>query len=166
MDIDVEFMRVALAEAKEALAMGEVPVGALLVMGGEIVSRAHNSPIALADPSAHAEVLAIREASARRRNYRLTGATLYVTLEPCLMCAGAIIHARIERLVFGARDPKGGAVVSLYQVGCDGRLNHRLQVREGVLEAESSGLLKDFFRGKRELSSTDISDCGGVPKRP
>ncbi|MDZ4164757.1 MAG: tRNA adenosine(34) deaminase TadA [Smithellaceae bacterium] len=166
MDIDVEFMRVALAEAREALTAGEVPVGALLVMGGEVVSRAHNSPIALTDPSAHAEILAIREASARKGNYRLTGATLYVTLEPCLMCVGAIIHARIERLVFGASDPKGGAVVSLYQVGCDRRLNHIFQVRGGVLEADSAGLLKDFFRGKRDLSSSNISDCGGVPKRP
>lgn len=166
MDVDVEFMRVALAEAKKALAAGEVPVGALLVMGGEIVSRAHNSPIALADPSAHAEIIAIREASTRRGNYRLTGATLYATLEPCLMCAGAIIHARIGRLVFGARDPKGGAVVSLYQIGYDRRLNHGFQVREGVLETDCAELIRNFFRGKRELIPSDISDCGGVPKRP
>lgn len=152
MDIDVEFMRLALAEATEALAAGEVPVGALLVMEGEVVSRAHNSPIALADPSAHAEILAIRAGAARRGNYRLAGATLYVTLEPCLMCAGAIIHARIARLVFGARDPKGGAVASLYQVASDRRLNHGFQVTEGVMAEESAGLLKDFFRKKRDTN--------------
>ncbi len=152
MDIDVDFMRVALVEAKSALMAGEVPVGALLVMEGEIVSRAHNRPIALADPSAHAEILAIREAAARRGNYRLTGATLYVTLEPCLMCTGAIIQARIDRLVFGALDPKGGAVLSLYQVGSERKLNHSFQVRGGVLEEESSGLLKAFFRERRDRS--------------
>ncbi len=131
---------------------GEVPVGALVVIGGEAIARAGNGPIAGCDPSAHAEMLAIRRAAARIGNYRLTGATLYVTLEPCLMCAGAVLQARIPRLVFGAADPKAGAIVSLYKVAADSRLNHSFQVRGGVLAEESALLLKDFFQIKRNAN--------------
>ncbi|MBU2053877.1 MAG: tRNA adenosine(34) deaminase TadA [Proteobacteria bacterium] len=149
MDVDEKWMRLALEEAALAGAAGEVPVGAVIVRGEEILARAHNSPIALHDPSAHAEILAIRRAAAAVGNYRLTGTTLYVTLEPCLMCAGAIIHARIERLVFGAADPKGGVAVSLYRLFADGRFNHAVELTEGVLRVECAETLSGFFREKR-----------------
>ena len=146
-------MRLALEEAALALSAGEVPVGALIVEGEELLARAHNAPIAMNDPSAHAELLAIRRASAARGNYRLTGTTLYATLEPCLMCAGAIIQARIGRVVFGARDPKNGAVVSLYRLFEDRRLNHAVAVTEGVLREACAEILSGFFREKRLLST-------------
>jgi tRNA(adenine34) deaminase len=149
MDRDEEFMRLALAEAEKALLAGEVPVGAVVVRGGEVIASAHNGPVGLKDPSAHAEILALRRAAAAEGNYRLAGATLYVTIEPCLMCAGALIHARVSRLVFGAPDPKGGAVVSLYGVLQDGRLNHRVDVTDGVLREACSEILSRFFREKR-----------------
>jgi tRNA(adenine34) deaminase len=149
MDGDEKWMRIALEQAGEALAAGEVPVGAVIVRGEELVARAHNGPIALQDPSAHAEILAIRRAAAAEGNYRLPGTTLYVTLEPCLMCAGAILQARIERLVFGAADPKNGAVVSLYRVFEDCRLNHAVEVAGGVLAEAGGEILSGFFRGKR-----------------
>ena len=149
MDRDEEFMRLALAEAEKALQAGEVPVGAVVVRGGEVIASAHNGPVGLKDPSAHAEILALRRAAAAEGNYRLAGTTLYVTIEPCLMCAGALIHARVSRLVFGAPDPKGGAVVSLYGVLQDGRLNHRVEVTGGVLREACSEILSRFFREKR-----------------
>ncbi len=132
-----------------ALARGEVPVGAVVVWEGEVLAGAGNSPLGSSDPTAHAEILAIRAAAAKVGNYRLEGASLYVTLEPCLMCIGAILQARIRRLVFGAQDPKGGAVVSLYRIAEDRRLNHIVEVRGGVLEEECGELLRAFFREKR-----------------
>ena len=149
MDHDESFMRLALAEAEKALLAGEVPVGAVMVRGGALIASAHNGPVGLKDPSAHAEILALRRAAAAEGNYRLAGTTLYVTIEPCLMCAGALIHARVSRLVFGASDPKGGAVVSLYGVLQDARLNHRVDVTGGVLREACSEILSRFFREKR-----------------
>ena len=149
MDHDEEFMSLALAEAEKALLAGEVPVGAIVVRGGEVIASAHNGPVGLKDPSAHAEILALRRAAAAEGNYRLAGVTLYVTIEPCLMCAGALVHARVSRLVFGAPDSKGGAVVSLYGVLQDGRLNHRVEVTGGVLREACSEILSRFFREKR-----------------
>jgi len=149
MDRDESFMRLALAEAEKALLAGEVPVGAVVVRGGEIIASAHNGPVGLKDPSAHAEILALRRAAEAVGNYRLAETTLYVTIEPCLMCAGALIHARVSRLVFGAQDPKGGAVVSLYAVLGDGRLNHRVEVTGGVLGEACGEILSRFFREKR-----------------
>jgi len=149
MDRDEQFMRLALDEAQEAMEAGEVPVGAVVVRGGEVIASAHNAPVGLRDPSAHAEILALRKAAAVEGNYRLAGTTLYVTIEPCLMCAGALVHARISRLVFGAADPKGGAAVSLYRVLEDGRLNHRVEVAGGVLATECAEILSRFFREKR-----------------
>jgi tRNA(adenine34) deaminase len=149
MDRDEQFMRLALAEAEKAIQEGEVPVGAVVVRGGEVIASAHNGPVGLNDPSAHAEILALRRAAAAEGNYRLAGATLYVTIEPCLMCSGALIHARVSRLVFGAPDPKGGAVVSLYGLLEDARLNHRVEVTGGVLKEACSEILSRFFREKR-----------------
>jgi tRNA(adenine34) deaminase len=149
MDRDEKFMRLALAEAEKALQAGEVPVGAVVVRGGEVIASAHNGPVGLKDPSAHAEILALRRAAAAEGNYRLAGTTLYVTIEPCLMCAGALIHARVSRLVFGAPDPKGGAVISLYGVLEDARLNHRVDVTGGVLREACGEILSRFFREKR-----------------
>lgn len=140
----------ALAAAREGLAAGEVPVGAVVVgEGGEILARACNQPITLHDPTAHAEVLALRQAAARVGNYRLPGVGLYVTIEPCIMCVGALIAARVRRLVFGGADPKAGACVSLYRLPEDGRLNHRIEVVGGVREAECRELLQEFFRARR-----------------
>ncbi len=149
MNRDEQFMRLALAEAEKAFSEGEVPVGAVIVRDGEVVASAHNGPVALQDPSAHAEILALRSAASGEGNYRLTGTTLYVTIEPCLMCAGALIHARVSRLVFGAPDPKGGAVASLYSVLDDNRLNHRIRVTGGVLAEECGEIMSRFFREKR-----------------
>jgi tRNA(adenine34) deaminase len=149
MDRDEQFMRLALAEAEKAIQEGEVPVGAVVVRGGEVIASAHNGPVGLNDPSAHAEILALRRAAAAEGNYRLAGATLYVTIEPCLMCSGALIQARVSRLVFGSPDPKGGAVVSLYGVLEDARLNHRVDVTGGVLKEACSEILSRFFREKR-----------------
>ena len=151
-DYDQIFMEMALEEARLALAEGEVPVGAVITCGTEILARAHNCPIAMSDPSAHAEMLAIREAAKLRGNYRLTGTTLYVTLEPCVMCTGAIIHARIGRLVFGTRDPKGGGAVSLYSLLADGKLNHRVKLTEGICEQACAEIMSRFFREKRITS--------------
>jgi len=143
-------MQLALAEAKEAAARGEVPVGAVVVSPeGELLASDGNRTIGLADPSAHAEMLAMRAAAIKLGNYRLTGCTLYVSLEPCVMCAGAMVHARVGRLVYGATDPKTGAVESVYQVGCDGRLNHRFEVEGGVMADEAASLLRNFFKERR-----------------
>jgi tRNA(adenine34) deaminase len=139
----------ALDEARQGLVAGEVPVGAVVVVEGEIVGRAHNAPVALADPTAHAEILALRQAARKRGNYRLTGATLYATVEPCPMCCGAALHARVGRVVYGAADPKAGAVDSLYRLLDDPRLNHRVITRGGVLERDAAQLLKTFFEARR-----------------
>jgi tRNA(adenine34) deaminase len=147
---DAAFMNQALALAKLAGARGEVPVGSVLVMEGKILGQGFNSPITRNDPTAHAEMLALREAAAACGNYRLIGATLYVTLEPCAMCAGALVNARVRRLVFGARDLRFGAVRSKFRLADSELLNHRVEVVEGVLAAESLELLRDFFAERRE----------------
>ena len=147
---DHAWMRLALVEAEKAAALGEVPVGAVLVDGNGLLAAAGNSPIRQCDPTAHAEILALRAAAGLRANYRLPDTTLYVTLEPCPMCMGALVQARVRRLVYGASDPKGGAAHSLYNLGDDPRLNHRLEVVGGLLAEECGRLLKDFFRAKRD----------------
>lgn len=146
---DEAWMRVALALAERAAGEGEVPVGAVLVRDGESLGQGWNRPILDHDPSAHAEIVALREAAARTKNYRLPGTTLYVTLEPCAMCAGAIIHARVARLVFAAWDPKAGAVTSVYDLIARPRLNHTVTWTGGVLESDSAQRLRDFFRARR-----------------
>ena len=146
---DVRFMQVALEEACRAEAEGEVPVGAVVVHGTEIVGRGRNRSIRQNDPTAHAEMLALRQAARRRANYRLEGCTLYVTLEPCAMCAGAAVLARLSRLVYGCDDPKSGAVRTLVRLADDSRLNHRLEVAKGVLDEECAARLRAFFRRKR-----------------
>ena len=146
-------MAEAIAEAGRAAAEGEVPVGAVVVGRGAadvIVAAAHNRPIALNDPTAHAEMLALRQAAAALGTYRLTGAALFVTLEPCVMCVGAIVHARIAELYFGARDEKVGALGSVYDIGRDGLLNHRIEVYGGLMEPECAVVLRDFFRSRRQ----------------
>lgn len=145
-------MRAALREAEEAARRDEVPVGAVVVHNGKIVGRGHNQREMLKDPTAHAEMIAITQAAAALEGWRLEGTTLYVTLEPCLMCAGAIVNARIQRVVFGALDPKAGACGSLYQVGLDTRLNHRFEVVGGVLAEECGALLREFFSRKRDAT--------------
>jgi len=144
-----EFMQVALAEARIAAGEGEVPVGAVAVFDGEMLARAHNRTIALNDPTAHAEMLALRGAAARLGNYRLNGVDLYVTLEPCAMCAGALVQARMRRLVYGADDPKAGAVRSCARLLEAPYLNHRLEVHSGVLAEVCAGLLQEFFATRR-----------------
>jgi tRNA(adenine34) deaminase len=146
------FMRVALEQARLAAEAGEVPVGAVVVMGGEIVGAGHNRPILSQDPTAHAEIVAMRAAARATGNYRLTGATLYVTLEPCLMCVGAMVHARIGELVFGATEPKAGAVESTQRAHEHPALNHRLQVIGGVLAEECGAAMKEFFEKLRSSS--------------
>ena len=145
---DEFFMRQALEEAQKSLKKKEVPVGAVLVFEKKIVSRAHNEPIAKNDPTAHAEIIAIRKAGSKRKNYRLSGCDLFVTLEPCAMCLGAAVHARIRKLVFGALDPKSGAVESVMKFPLD-KMNHRVEIAGGVLADECSKILRDFFKKKR-----------------
>jgi len=142
-------MRTALREAQKAAHADEVPVGAVVVHEGRVIGRAHNQRELLRDPTAHAEMIALTQAAAALDTWRLDGAVLYVTLEPCLMCAGALVNARVARVVFGARDAKAGACGSLYQVGVDARLNHTFEVTGGVLEEECVALLQEFFRTKR-----------------
>jgi len=148
-DTDLAFMSEALAEAREAAERGEVPVGAVLVLDEKIVSRAGNRTITHCDPTAHAEILALRDAALRLGNYRLLGATLYVTIEPCAMCAGAMLQARIARLVYGADEAKGGAVHSCFEVLSHDRTNHRVDVIRGVRAEESIALLQNFFASRR-----------------
>jgi tRNA(adenine34) deaminase len=148
---DLNGMRAALAEAKVAAEAGEVPVGAVVVAGGEIVARGHNRSETDSDPSAHAEIVALRAAARAVGNYRLTGATLYVTLEPCAMCMGALVQARIERLVFGAYDPKAGAAGSAIDLSDSPSFNHRFEINGGVLAEECGAVLKTFFESKRPL---------------
>jgi tRNA(adenine34) deaminase len=149
MDADREFMHEALSEARAAAQAGEVPVGAVIVLEGKIVAHAGNRTIRDTDPTAHAEVVALREAARALGNYRLTGAALYVTIEPCSMCAGAIIQARIARVVYGCDDPKGGAVRSCFEILSDSRLNHRVEVTPGVLAADCAALIQSFFAARR-----------------
>jgi tRNA(adenine34) deaminase len=146
---DEQFMRIALEEAKRAGEEGEVPIGAVLVSEGEVIGRGRNRPISLSDPTAHAEILALREGAAMMENYRLPDSTLYVTIEPCTMCAGAILQARVRRLVFGAEDLKTGAVRSIYSLLEDERLNHRVEVTSGILLEECREILQRFFRERR-----------------
>lgn len=143
-------MSAALKEAGKAASRGEVPVGAVIVHDGAIVASAHNSKESSHDPTAHAEIIALRKAAKRFKNWRLRGSTMYVTLEPCLMCMGAMVQARVERLVFACLDPKAGACGSLYDVSKDERLNHRIQVTGGVMEGEAAGQLREFFSKLRE----------------
>jgi tRNA(adenine34) deaminase len=142
-------MEAALAEARLALAASEVPVGAVVVSGGEVIGRGHNQPIGATDPTAHAEVVALREAARKVDNYRLTGATLYATLEPCLMCCGAALQARVGRLVYGAPDPKAGAAASLFRLLDDARFNHQVAVEGGILADQCRRLLAAFFETRR-----------------
>jgi tRNA(adenine34) deaminase len=146
---DPTYMQLALGEARQAAATGEVPVGAVIVRQGDVLAAAHNQRESLSDPTAHAEMIAITQAAQAVGNWRLEGCTLYVTLEPCAMCAGAIVLARLERVVFGATDPKAGAVRSLYRLLEDPRLNHRPEVTQGVLPGPCGELLTQFFQGKR-----------------
>ncbi len=148
-EADETFMRAAIAEAKVAASVGEVPVGAVLVHNNEIIGRGLNRPVQDHDPTAHAEIVAMRAAAAKLQNYRLNDATVYVTLEPCPMCVGAMLHARISRLVFGAYDPKSGAAGSVLDLSDDRRLNHRIEVNGGLFEDQCGGLLQQFFEKKR-----------------
>lgn len=148
--MDTKFMEMALGKARSAAAIGEVPVGAVLVdFNGKVLASAGNETVRAHDPVGHAEIRVLRMASEKLRNYRLPGTTMYVTLEPCAMCVGAMVHARVKRLVFGAKDPKTGAVVSKYNIGSDGKLNHTFIVTEGVLKQECGLLLRDFFQKRR-----------------
>ncbi len=149
-DKDLEYMQLALEQARLAPALGEVPIAAVLVLDGQVLAQVHNFREVWQDPTAHAEVVAIREAATKLGSWRLTGTTMYVTVEPCSMCAGAIIQSRVSRLVFGTKDPKAGACGSVFNLPDERRLNHRVQVVGGVLERESQELLQAFFRGLRD----------------
>ena len=146
---DIHFIKLALEQAKLAFDEGEVPVGAVLVKGGDVISKAHNCRENSKDPTGHAEILALRRGAGGNDNWRLTNATLYVTKEPCIMCAGAMVNARLGRLVYGCRDEKGGAVDSLYRLLSDKRLNHQVEVVAGVLEDGCSEILRRFFKDRR-----------------
>ena len=146
---DLHYMRAALAQAEQARASDEVPVGAVLVLAGEIVGRGYNQPISSRDPTGHAEVMALRDAGVRLANYRFPGSTLYVTLEPCAMCCGALLHARVARVVFGARDYKTGAAGSVIDLFAETRLNHHASVTGGVLADECGAMLSRFFAARR-----------------
>ncbi|HKX27150.1 MAG TPA: tRNA adenosine(34) deaminase TadA [Blastocatellia bacterium] len=147
--LDEFFMGFALDEARQAREAGEIPIGAVVVVDNQIVGSGHNRPIGLHDPTAHAEVLALREAAHQIGNYRLTGATLYVTIEPCAMCAGAIVNARIKRLVYGAADSRAGAVDSVFQICSHSSLNHQVEVTSGVSAEASRELMQTFFKHRR-----------------
>jgi len=147
---DESFMRESLGEAEKARGEGEVPIGCVAVYNGEIIARSHNRRETWADPTAHAEMIALREAARKLGRWRLGGVSLYVTLEPCAMCAGALVLARVDRLVYGPRDPKAGACGSVLDVVRDPRLNHRVEVVSGVLEEESRSILKNFFAKRRD----------------
>ncbi|MDI6714437.1 MAG: tRNA adenosine(34) deaminase TadA [Thermodesulfovibrio sp.] len=146
---DIYFMKEALKEAKKAYKKGEVPVGAVVVVDGKIISKAYNKKESINDPTAHAEILAIRKACKALDNWRLTEATLYITKEPCIMCCGAIINARLKRVVYGCDDPKGGGAVSLYSILQDARLNHQVEIKNGILEKECREILQKFFKELR-----------------
>ena len=159
-EADISFMREALLEAERAGESGEVPVGAVVVQGSEIVGRGRNQPITAVDPTAHAEVVALRDAARTLGNYRLTGVRLYVTIEPCLMCVGALVHARVGTLLFATREPKAGAVVSSQQALEHPALNHRVEVVEGILADESRDLLQRFFQARRAANRASESEFG------
>ena len=163
---DAGWMALALDYAARAAGQGEVPVGAVLVdVGGHLLAAAHNTPVQDHDPSAHAEMRVLRQAARSRQNYRLTGTTLYVTLEPCVMCVGALLHARVARLVYGAPDPKAGAVESLYQLLKDDRFNHRVMPQGGLLAEPSATLLRDFFQARRRGKRSGIAGIAGAEER-
>ena len=150
-----ELMRLAIGEGKKAGQKDEVPIGAVLLSdGGEVLAAAHNRTVSLCDPTAHAEILVLRQSAQKVFNYRLLNTTLYVTIEPCLMCMGALVNARVSRVVFGARDPKWGAAGSLYNFAADTRLNHQIEIVDGVCEDECRQLMQDFFRNKRSRQTT------------
>lgn len=153
-------MRMALGEAGRAAREEEVPVGAILAREGRILARAHNRPIHLHDPSAHAEILALRRAAQKLGNYRMEGCCLYVTIEPCAMCSGAIVQARVARLVYGARDPKAGACGSALRVLNHRKLNHRVEVTGGILAAECASVIREFFRKRRNNTANAIREKG------
>jgi tRNA(adenine34) deaminase len=155
------FMEAALEQARLALAAGEVPIGAVLVVGGEIIARAFNQPISAIDPTAHAEIMVLREAAHVVGNYRLTDATVYVTVEPCLMCVGAMVHARVREVVFGAAEPKTGALVSTLKALESPGLNHRFAVTTGVLEDDCRAIIQEFFRQKRRSGRADLEAGNG-----
>jgi tRNA(adenine34) deaminase len=147
------YMHIALSEAFKAYEIGEVPVGAVMISSeGKILSQSHNATIRRNDPSAHAEIIVLREAAEVLKNYRLNNTRIYVTIEPCIMCVGALIHARVEEVIFGVADPKGGSLVTLYQLGNDTRLNHQLKVTSGVLKAECGKIIQRFFKEKRKTN--------------
>tara|TARA_B110000879_G_scaffold209498_1_gene297357 strand:+ start:2979 stop:3464 length:486 start_codon:yes stop_codon:yes gene_type:complete len=147
---DTAWMRLAIEQAQQAESLGEVPVGAVLVIDGALIAAAFNAPISGCDPSAHAEIAVLRKAAELRKNYRLPFSTLYVTIEPCTMCMGAMIHSRVQRVVFGAREPRAGAVVSQLQLAGQPFYNHQIEVTEGVLADECGALVSTFFRAKRK----------------
>jgi tRNA(adenine34) deaminase len=153
--LDEFFMNFALAEARRAADVGEVPIGAVIVIANQIAGRGHNQPISLNDPTGHAEIIAIREASQQIGNYRLLDATLYVTIEPCAMCAGALVNARVKRLVYGAPDLRAGAVDSVFQLCANSSLNHQLEVTSGILSEACRDLLQSFFKQRRKLRMKD-----------
>lgn len=150
---DIEYMQIALQLAQEAAAAGEVPVGAIVVKNGEIIGRGYNAPITTHDPSAHAEIRAMRDAAKQLGNYRLVDCTLYVTLEPCAMCSGAIQHARIAKVIYGAKDPKTGACGSVINLMAEPKLNHHTEVADGVLAERCGAVLSDFFSARRKAKS-------------
>jgi tRNA(adenine34) deaminase len=150
---DEQFMKAALEEARKALEKEEVPIGAVLVANQQIIARGHNRSIILNDPSAHAEIIALRQGGKVLGNYRLTDTAVYVTVEPCIMCMGALVQARIKRLVFGARDPRAGAAGSVFDFSRDERLNHKIETAEGILEKECRTLIQSFFSSKRQKLS-------------
>ena len=155
-NLDVDFMRAALELAGQAEKAGEVPVGAVVVKNGAIIGRGYNRPISAADPTAHAEVMALRDAAKSLGNYRLTDCSLYVTLEPCAMCVGAMFHARIARLIYGAPDPKTGACGSVIDLAAELRLNHHMQLTRGILAEEGGRKLKQFFAGRRKTGTINL----------
>ena len=154
------FMEAAIEQARRGLDSGEVPIGAVVVVNGAIVARAYNRPITSVDPTAHAEVIALRAAAKASRNYRLTDATVYVTLEPCLMCVGALVHARVREVIYGAAEPKTGALVSTMRALETPGLNHRFAFTGGVLEEKCRGLVQDFFRGQRATRGQRVKGKG------
>lgn len=163
---DEDYMRMALEEAAAAAAEGEVPIGAVVVHGGEVIARAHNRRETDRDPSAHAEFSAMLAAARAVDRWRLTGCTVYVTLEPCLMCAGLMVNARIDRCVFGAPDPKGGALGTLFDVSHDERLNHEFEVTSGVLQEECATQLREFFRERRRAAKEAKKRASGDAEAP
>jgi len=156
---DAYYMQLAIAEARKAEALGEVPVGAVVVKDGTVIATGYNHPIATHDPTAHAEIMALRAASEMLGNYRLPGCQLYVTLEPCAMCSGAMMHARLARVVYGATDPKTGACGSVIDLPAEDRLNHHMQVTGNVLAEECATMLKQFFAGRRTIAANAGRDC-------